>query len=204
MHATGQFAHFDTRIERAPHEWVFGANSNLADDISVQWVRSVPGDFHARFSALSRSYRYTILNRQTRSSLARQRAWWIRQPLDVDAMRAALSSLRGEHDFTSFRASSCQAHSPVRTVLDLDISRHGEWIIVCCRANAFLHHMVRNIVGSVVQVGRHEREVHWLGELLTARDRRLAGMTAPAQGLCLTAVEYPDAFGLDTAELPFW
>lgn len=204
MHAAGQVAHFDTTVERPTHAWLLGANSNLAADISVQWVRPVSADFHARFSALSRSYRYTILNQRVRSSLARYRALWVRQPIDLARMREALIALRGEHDFTSFRASSCQAHSPIRTIRHLEIRRHGDWIVLHCRANAFLHHMVRNIVGSLLQIGRRECDVGWLVELLSARDRRLAGMTAPAHGLCLTAVEYPEEFGLDTAERAYW
>lgn len=204
VHATGQVAHFDTVVERPLHSWLLGVNSNLAEDIAVQWVRPVTSDFHARFSALSRSYRYVILNQPVRSSLARHRAWWVRQPLDVVAMREALGALRGKHDFTSFRASSCQAHSPVRTIQQLDIRRHGDWIVLQCKANAFLHHMVRNIVGSLVFVGRGERDANWLVELLCALDRRRAGMTAPAHGLCLTSIEYPEAFGLETAERAYW
>jgi tRNA pseudouridine38-40 synthase len=124
--------------------------------------------------------------------------------LDVTAMRECLAILHGEHDFTSFRAASCQAHTPIRTIQHLDIAQHGERIVFDCRANAFLHHMVRNIVGSLVPIGLGERDGDWLAELLAARDRRLAGMMAPAQGLCLTAVEYPDAFGLAQARRAFW
>ena len=204
VHASGQVAHFDSRADRSLRSWLLGINSNLPDDIGVQWVAHVPEDFHARFSALSRSYRYTILNRPVRSPLARDRAWWVREPLNLDAMKIAVARLRGEHDFTSFRAASCQAHSPVRTIYALDIERRGDWVLLSCRANAFLHHMVRNIVGSLVRIGLGERDKNWLADVLAARDRRAAGMTAPPNGLSLTAVEYAESFALDTAEQPFW
>lgn len=204
VHASGQVAHFDTRADRSLRSWLLGINSNLADDIGVQWVAHVPDEFHARFSALSRSYRYTILNQPVRSPLARDRAWWVREPLDLEAMKIALAVLRGEHDFTSFRAAACQAHSPVRTIQDIEIDRDGDRIVLNCRANAFLHHMVRNIVGSLLPIGLGERDSNWFADVLAARDRKAAGMTAPPHGLCLTAVEYAENFALDTAERPFW
>ena len=204
VHASGQVAHFDSGADRSLRSWLLGINSNLKDDIGVQWVAHVPEEFHARFSALSRSYRYTILNRPVRSPLARDRAWWVREPLDVRAMKTAVAGLRGEHDFTSFRAAACQAHSPVRTIQEIEIERTGDWIVLNCRANAFLHHMVRNIVGSLLPIGLGERDVGWMADVLDARDRQAAGMTAPPHGLCLTAIEYADRFALDTAERTFW
>lgn len=204
VHATGQVAHFDTSAQRDVRSWLLGINSNLADDISVQWVAAVPDRFHARFSALSRSYRYTILNQPVRSPLARDRAWWVREPLDVTAMRNALGALVGQHDFTSFRAAACQANNPVRTVSQLEIETQGPWLVLDCRANAFLHHMVRNIVGSLVRIGCGDHGSAWLAEVLAARDRTQAGMTAPAHGLCLTAVEYPTDYGLATQARAFW
>lgn len=192
VHATGQVAHFDTQSERSTRSWMLGINSNLPDEACVFWVRPVHEEFHARFSALARSYRYVILNRSVRSALERKRSWWVRQLLDADRMHAAAQALLGKHDFSAFRASSCQAHTPVRELTELTIRREGEHIIINCRANAFLHHMVRNLVGSLVQVGKEERGVDWIGEILQSRDRTLAGITAPAAGLSLIGVDYPD------------
>ncbi len=197
VHATGQIAHFDTRADRDPRSWVLGINSNLADDIDVLWVRSVSDDFHARYSALARTYRYAILNRPVRSALSRLGAWWVRQPLDIVTMRIAAEYLLGKHDFSSFRASACQAKSPVREVRRLEIRAFGQWVNIECEANAFLHHMVRNLVGSLVKVGRGEAKPEWIRTLLEARDRRLADITAPAAGLTLTTVKYPPEFDLD-------
>ncbi len=192
VHATGQVAHFDTLANRAERSWLLGINSNLPADINVLWVAAVPSHFHARFAARSRSYRYMILNRPVRSALYRHRAWWVRKPLDAERMNSAAQVLMGEHDFSSFRASACQAHSPVRTVTEIGVSRDGDWLSVVCSANAFLHHMVRNLVGSLVRIGSGEADVEWIGELLAARDRKVSGITAPAAGLTLTCVGYPD------------
>jgi tRNA pseudouridine38-40 synthase len=196
VHAEAQVVHFDSRARRSEREWVLGINSNLPEDINVLWATAVPADFHARYSALDRGYRYRILNRPVRSALERDRAWWVRQPLDQQAMQAAARTFLGEHDFSAFRAAACQSHSPVRNVTRLDVSSHGQILNIEIEANAFLHHMVRNIVGTLVQIGIGAKPVGWIAELLTARDRRLAGMTAPAAGLSLVAVRYPRAFGL--------
>ena len=192
VHATGQVAHFDTFADRSERSWLLGINSNLPADINAVWVAAVPNDFHARFSARSRSYRYMILNRPVRSSLHRHRAWWVRRPLDADRMHKAAQALLGKHDFSSFRASTCQSHSPVRTVTEIGVSREGDWLSVVCSANAFLHHMVRNLVGSLVRIGLGEADIEWMAELLAAKDRKVSGITAPAAGLTLTAVGYPD------------
>jgi len=191
VHASGQVAHFDSAARRTLRSWLMGINSNLPEDISVQWVKSVQPDFHARFSAVARYYRYVIVNRPIRSALERLYAAWVFQPLDHERMAAAAAALVGEHDFSSFRASSCQAHSAVRTLTDLKVSREGDRIYIECGANAFLHHMVRNIVGSLVRVGKGEEQVTWIREILESRDRTVAGMTAPAAGLTLTGVDYP-------------
>ena len=191
VHASGQVAHFDSTAQRSRRSWLLGVNSNLPDDISVSWVQPVSGEFHARFAAIARSYRYVIFNRPERSALQRLYSWWVYQPLDHERMAAAAADLVGEHDFTSFRASSCQAHSAVRTLTDLQVSREGDFIYIECRANAFLHHMVRNIVGSLVRVGRRDEDVGWIQEIRESRDRKVSGMTAPAAGLTLTGVEYP-------------
>ena len=191
VHASGQVAHFDSSAQRSIRSWLLGINSNLPDDISVQWVKPVAADFHARFSAIARSYRYVILNRPVRSAVERQFVWWINQPLDHELMAQAAAYLVGEFDFTSFRASSCQAHSAVRTVSNLSVHRVADHIYIDCRANAFLHHMVRNLVGSLVRIGKREEEVSWIRQILESRDRKVSGMTAPATGLTLTRVEYP-------------
>jgi tRNA pseudouridine38-40 synthase len=196
VHARGQVVHFDTVAVRPARAWVLGLNSLLPDDISVLWAQAVPADFHARYSAVGRSYRYVVLNRPVRSALWLRRAWWVRQPLDAAAMQAAARFLVGEHDFSAFRASACQSASPVRELRRLDVRREGALVVIDCEANAFLHHMVRNMAGSLVRVGKGEAEPGWLGELLADRDRRLAGMTAPPWGLCLTAVAYAGHWGL--------
>ena len=195
VHATGQIAHFDTVARRTTRSWLLGINSNLPDDISVFSVWPVAAEFHARYSAIGRAYRYVILNRPTRSALARHRAWWVYSPLDVAAMAGAAECLLGKHDFSSFRAAGCQAHTAVRTLRRMDITRSGDRIVVECEADAFLHHMVRNLMGSLVRIGRGEADVNWLAQLLGKRDRRLAGITAPASGLTLTRVDYADPFG---------
>jgi tRNA pseudouridine38-40 synthase len=200
VHATGQVAHFDTHADREPRSWVLGINSNLPEDINVLWIRRVTDAFHARFSALGRTYRYRILNRRVRSALQRNRSWWVRAPLDCDAMRAAGQCLVGEHDFSSFRASACQSKSPVREIRRLEIRRAEDRITIECEANAFLHHMVRNIVGSLVRVGKGEADADWLASLLAAKDRRLADITAPATGLCLTRIQYPAEFDVPTGD----
>ncbi len=196
VHASGQVAHFDTTADRPSQAWTFGVNSNLPDDICVLWARSVSEDFHARYSATARAYRYVILNRSLRSALWRHRCWWVRQSLDVDAMRRAASYLLGTHDFSAFRAAACQAKSPVRTIRSLSVIQTRQTITVKCEANAFLHHMVRNIVGSLVHVGRGEEPAAWIRDVLAARDRRVSGMTAPAQGLELIGVRYPASFDI--------
>jgi len=197
VHALGQVVHFDTRASRSLRGWIMGINSNLPDDINILWVNEIDDKFHARYSALKRAYRYSILNRPVRSALSRHRAWWVYQALDATAMAAAARCLVGSHDFSSFRASGCQAHTPVRQLLRLEITRRRDWITIEVEANAFLHHMVRNIVGSLVEIGRGERPVEWMHELLQARDRKLAGITAPAAGLVLTQIHYPAHFGLN-------
>lgn len=196
VHAIGQVVHFDTEAERPLRAWLRGTNAQLPDDVSVRRVRPVADDFHARFSALGRAYRYQILNRSTRSALLRERTWWVHQPLDEARMQVAAAHLVGEHDFSSFRAASCQAGHAIRNMARVDVSRHGEMVEIDVEANAFLHHMVRNIVGTLGAVGRGEREPDWIAELLAKRDRTVGGVTAPARGLCFMRVDYPEQFGL--------
>jgi tRNA pseudouridine38-40 synthase len=193
VHALGQVAHFESGVNRALRSWWLGANSNLPREVSVTWVREVAGDFHARYTAIARTYDYLVLNRSARPALYRDRAWWIHGELDVGAMQAAAPLLLGEHDFSAFRAAQCQARTPMRSLQRLDVLRSGPFIRVTCRANAFLHHMVRNIVGSLVSIGRGEQQPGWLRDVLDARDRRAAGVTAEPQGLYLAEVHYPEA-----------
>lgn len=202
VHATSQIIHFDTRAVRVPRAWLLGTNTHLSPEISVQWVRPVPQDFHARFSARWRAYRYIILNRLMRPALLRRRVTWIHRSLEAEPMHEAAQYLLGEHDFSSFRALGCQARHPVREVQSVRVWRHGDFIHLDIRANAFLHHMVRNIAGALLCVGRGERPPEWLGELREARDRSQAGVTAPPDGLYLVAVGYDPRF--DVQPVPVW
>ncbi|MDX1403925.1 MAG: tRNA pseudouridine(38-40) synthase TruA [Woeseiaceae bacterium] len=196
VHASGQVAHFDTGAERSRRNWLLGINSELPADINASWVSFVDDDFHARFSATSRSYRYLILNRAVRSALHRNRAWWIFEPLDEQAMLDAAGCLVGEHDFSAFRAAGCQASTPVRTIEQLDIVREGEWLRIEVSANAFLQHMVRNITGVLVAIGKGEQPSSWAKDVLLSRDRKQGGVAAPAHGLTLIAVNYPEKYKL--------
>lgn len=190
VHALAQVAHFDAPVPRPPRAWVLGANSRLPADIAVRWAGPVDAGFHARFSARARSYAYLILNRRQRPALLHDRVWWTPRPLDARRMDQAARALTGEHDFTSFRAAECQARSPVRELRQITVRRFGDLLRVDVTANAFLHHMVRNLVGTLAVVGRGEAGPDWVAEVLAARDRRRAGMTAPACGLYLRDVDY--------------
>lgn len=196
VHACGQVVHFDTESERADRGWLLGANSNLPDDISVTWAKVVDDAFHARFTATSRSYSYRILNRLERSALYRNRAWWVYQALDSDAMHEAAQSLLGWHDFSAFRAAGCQASTAVREIKAIAIQRGGDWITLTITANAFLQHMVRNIAGSLVAVGLGEQAISWVEEVLSRRDRKAGGIAAPPHGLTLVRVDYPASFNI--------
>lgn len=196
VHGTGQVVHFDCSAEREPDAWVLGGNSNLPDDIAVRWSRRVDDEFHARFDAIERRYRYLILSGRSRSALYAHRAWWIHEPLDADAMQAASAPLLGEHDFTSLRAAGCQSKSPVRELRHVRVRRHGDWTVVDVAANAFLMHMVRNMVGLLRVAGRGEADADAVAGLLAARDRTLSAAAAPAHGLYLTEVHYPESRGV--------
>jgi tRNA pseudouridine38-40 synthase len=196
VHAREQVAHFDSDAGRSGRALLLGANSNLPPGVALRWVRHVPDHFHARYSAVARCYRYGIMNRATRSPLADGRAMWVYQPLQVDPMIQAARMLVGTHDFSAFRAAECQAKSPVRNLLQLDVRRVGDFVLLEVTANAFLHHMVRNIAGMLIHVGRGEAPPALAAELLAARDRRLAPATAAAAGLYLWRVQYPQVFGL--------
>jgi len=199
VHATGQVVHIDTAARRAAHNWVLGGNSNLSSDVRIRWATAVPEDFHARFSASARRYLYQFYCAPVPSALYRQRTAWSRVPLDIAAMQAAAAALLGEHDFSSFRAAGCQARHPRRRVLALQVVARGPLVRIEVTANGFLHHMGRNIAGVLLPIGRGERPPAWAGEVLAARDRTRAATTAPAQGLCLVQVHYPERFGLPPA-----
>lgn len=196
VHAIGQIIHFDTPAERPLRGWLMGANVKLPDGVALRWVQPVSDEFHARFSALSRRYRYVILNRQGRPALLNKRVCWQYAGLDADKMNAAAQSLLGEHDFSSFRAAGCQARHAMRELQFISVRRSGDFVYVDVQANAFLHHMVRNMVGSLLMIGKGERPREWLAELLQQRDRTLAGATAAAAGLYFVHVQYPDEFDL--------
>ncbi len=199
VHALGQVVHFETASERSERGWVMGCNVHLPRTIRVQWARPVMDDFHARFSATARSYRYVILNRPLApSALSGGRATWWRYALDAARMHTAAQQLLGENDFSSFRAVGCQSNTPYRCVEAVRVTRDGQWVSIDIRANAFLHHMVRNIVGTLLPVGGGERDVQWVGEVLAAKDRTIAGPTAPADGLYLMQVRYPDRYAIPT------
>ena len=196
VHATNQIIHFDTKSERAIRAWIHGANSFLPKDVCVKWGKEMPDDFHARYSALSRRYRYVIYNASVRPALLRSNVTWQYRPLDHRLMHEASQFLLGEHDFTSFRSVECQSKTPMRNIQRLNVLRQGDVITIDVTANAFLHHMVRNIAGVLIAVGSGRREVGWVKEVLMAKDRRLGAETAPPYGLYLIGVVYPPAFGV--------
>ena len=197
VHALQQVAHFDSPSVRDERAWVLGTNSGAPADVALLWARAVPDDFHARHSALARQYRYRILTQALRPVLERQRTCWIREPLDAAAMHVAAQVLVGEHDFSAFRAAECQSRTAVRRLDAVAVRRIDERRVeIEVSANAFLHHMVRNLAGSLIAVGRGERPPGWIGEVLAGRDRRLAGITAPPHGLYLACVRYPALYGL--------
>ena len=201
VHARGQVVHFDTDAARPSSAWVRGVNALLPESVAVLWSHEVGADFHARYSARSRVYRYLLVNRAVRPALAARYAGWFHLPLDLEAMRAAARYLVGEHDFSAFRSSECQAKSPVRTVQSLEIERSGERFDFTVRANAYLHHMVRNIVGTLVYVGKGKHPPQWVLEVLRSRDRALAAPTFGPEGLYLESVEYEPHWGLPQATL---
>ena len=196
VHARCQVAHFDTGAQRTERAWVLGSNSRLPAAVCVRWAREVDAGFHARFSATARRYTYTILNRPVRAALEARTVTWERVPLDAAAMHRAAQALIGENDFTSFRTIACQSRTPMRRMDAISVVREGDRVRLSFRANAFLHHMVRNIVGSLVVVGRGEQPESGIAALLAARDRSIAAPTAPASGLVFEGPCYPAAFAL--------
>src|SRR5262245_29175659 len=189
-HASAQVAHFDTSADRPESAWVRGVNSLLPDGIAVQWANPVPDDFHARYSAVSRTYRYVLYSHAVRPALLAGRVGWFHLPLDIEKMREAAGFLVGEHDFSTFRSAECQAKSPVRVMANASIRASGPYLLFDFTANAFLHHMVRNIVGCLVYVGKGKHPAGWISELVAARDRRLAAPTFAPDGLYMHRVSY--------------
>jgi tRNA pseudouridine38-40 synthase len=202
VHAEAQVVHFDSPASRTARSWVLGVNSHLPPDVNTLWAGVVADDFHARYSATSRTYRYLILNRPTRSALYRDRAWWIHRALNEARMRDAAVHLLGEHDFSAFRAAGCQALTPNREIFGIAIERYDVWLAVTVRANAFLQHMVRNIVGVLVAIGAGDAAPGWAREVLDSRRRTSGGVTAPPHGLTLIAVEYPQSAGISMSVIP--
>jgi len=196
VHATNQVIHFDTTAMRNDSNWVKGANANLPHDIRVQWAMPVDEQFHARFSARRRHYRYVIMNRPVASAILQRRVCHECRPLDHNSMQTAALALLGEHDFTAFRAAACQAKSPRREIYRLDVTRSGSCIYIDVEANAFLHHMVRCIAGVLLAIGRGEQPVGWASDVLACRDRTLSGVNAPPGGLYLANVSYEPDFSL--------
>lgn len=200
VHARFQIIHFETEVNRDMHSWVFGANANLPDDVSILWAQAVNDDFHARFQAQSRAYTYIILNRPARSGLFSDLVTWEYRSLDEKRMSRAATYLQGKHDFTSYRAQACQAHTAVREILSLQVRRHNDFVMIEVRANAFLYHMVRNIAGVLMTIGTGKEDVGWAKDVLEARDRAAGGITALPNGLYLMDVVYPERFNIPVSK----
>jgi len=196
VHATGQVVHFECDAPRLEKAWVLGVNTHLPDDVASIWAKPVADDFSARFSATARQYRYVILNRLARPAISSKKVTWKHGVFNIDAMHQAAQALTGEQDFSSFRSSACQAEHAMRNVHWVNVSRSGDYIYIDIEANAFLHHMVRNIVGSLIMIGQGGKPVSWLAELMQCKDRKQAGPTAPADGLYMVKVTYPESTGI--------
>jgi tRNA pseudouridine38-40 synthase len=199
VHALGQVIHFDTSAVRTPRAWVLGANTKLSAGIALQWAGEVGMGFHARHRASLRIYRYVILNRSERSALHRGRVAWLHRPLDAERIQQAAQTLIGEHDFSAFRSIECQSKTPVRRMQSIEVKREGDYVLLEFTANAYLHHMVRNIVGTLVEAQADGDPAARMAAVLAGRDRRLAGFTAPPEGLYLWRVVYPPVFGIPSA-----
>ncbi|ALG67359.1 tRNA pseudouridine(38-40) synthase TruA [Beggiatoa leptomitoformis] len=202
VHALSQVIHINVTAERTMRSWILGTNVNMPNDIGILWAQPVDDHFHARFSALGRYYRYVILNRTVRPALLINKVAWDYRPLDIERMQAGGDYLLGTHDFTSYRAVGCQAKNPVRTIKYLTIKRQQDYVIIEICANAFLHHMVRNIAGVLIAIGCSEQSPEWAKQVLDACDRTAGGVTAPASGLYFQGVIYPEAYQFPQATLP--
>lgn len=206
VHAVGQVIHFDTDKVRSDYGWLRGANTQLSGSAAIKWIQPVADDFHARFSAQSRRYRYIMNTRKAPLGIFSDYVSWYPLDLDIDRMRAALEILHGTHDFSAFRASGCQSKNPVKTMHSLDINRHQEWLWVDVLGDGFLHHMVRNFVGLLLKIGTGEQPVDWAGRVLESRDRTQGGITAKPNGLYFVQASYDSRFGLpqDISPPRFW
>jgi len=198
VHALQQVVHFDTDSQRDQRNWILGLNTHLPSDVNVIWAQPVDSDFSARFSAVSRRYRYLILNRVSRSAVHHKKMWWYFQSLDINLMQAAADLLVGHHDFSAFRAKECQAHNPVKTMEAISVTRQGDCIAIDVKAQSFLHHMVRNIVGVLVPIGEGKKPVSWALDVLESRNRAHGGVTSPPEGLYFVDVHYPVKYTLPT------
>jgi len=196
VHALEQVVHFDTEAVRDERAWIMGVNSYLPDDVRVIWMKEALDGFHARYSAIARYYRYRIINRKMKSALQRKQMTWFYYPLDVEKMQAAANSLIGEHDFSSFRAQGCQSKSPMRFMHYIRVGRLGDEVFIDIIANAFVHHMVRNIAGVLMAIGSGKKPATWTEELLSVKDRKQGGVTAASDGLYLAGIYYPEKFGV--------
>ena len=203
VHARGQVVHFDSPSERTQRQWVLGINSNLPDSVCGLWIRPVDDDFHARFGAYSRSYRYSIMNRWVRPAIGVSQYAWCRQSLDAEKMHETAQVLSGRHDFSAFRSAGCSAQHAVREVTDIGVNRQDNVVSIDITANAFLYHMVRNIAGSLIAVGTGEKSHQWFADVFNGRDRKSAGVTADAQGLCFMSVRYDPKYDIPESPEPF-
>jgi tRNA pseudouridine38-40 synthase len=205
VHARGQVVHFDSPSDRSERQWILGINSNLPDAVRVLWIGAVDDSFHARFEAHSRSYQYNILNRWVRPAIGVSYYGWCRDVLDAQRMHEAAQVLSGKHDFSAFRSAGCSAQHAIREVTAINVTRRGDVVKIDITANAFLYHMVRNIVGSLIVVGKGEKSPQWFTDVFASRDRKLAGVTAESQGLCFMNVRYDPKYGLPdhAAAFPF-
>ncbi len=203
VHARGQVVHFDSPSERSDRQWILGINSNLPDAVRVLWIRAVDDSFHARFGAHSRSYQYNIINRWVRPAIGVSYYGWCRNVLETERMHEAAQVLLGKHDFSAFRSSGCSAQHAIREVTVINVSRQEDIVKIDITANAFLYHMVRDIVGSLIAVGLGEKSVQWFTEVFKGQDRKLAGVTAESQGLCFMNVRYDPQYKLPELLEPF-
>ncbi len=194
VHAGNMIAHFVTHAHRPIYNWLRGANSLLPDDIAIRWLQPMPAGFHARFKAIARRYRYVTLNQAQRPAILRHQVTHVYQPLDITAMQIAVADLVGTHDFSSFRAAACQSRQPVRTVSHARLIQQGQFIVLDIQADGFLHHMVRNIMGTLFAIGTKELPTNEIQRLIAVKDRTQAPATAPADGLYFINAEYPQAF----------
>lgn len=204
VHALNQVIHFDSEAARAPHAWLFGANSQLPRDISLRWVQQADPEFSARYSATARSYRYVMWSGRARSALLEGRVAWLIEALDVEAMHRAAQALVGEHDFSAFRDADCQSPTAMRNLHSISVRRHGDFSVLDVKANAFLHHMVRNIAGVLMAIGQHKQPEGWAKTVLESRNRAKGGVTAEPGGLCFIGPEYPARFGLPEVPKPWF